>query len=266
MPLSLRLRRGKSEEPLSNSKVDSMVSKDTLDISFVVPCYNEAEHVTSALNTLKAVTSARRLRYEIIVMDDGSSDETSAVVQAYQNAHPEFPMTLHRNPTNRGLGWSYFEGAQMAQGEYYMIVNGDGDLPAETILKIVDHRGEADIINPYLANQYDRPLIRRIISYTFTGLVNVLGGHRLHYYNGPVLHRRVNILGVKTRAKGFGYQAELLCYLMRKGCTVVEIPFFSAYRHHQTDAFRLVNIFSVSRSLIRVFLTRFIRRDRSSPR
>lgn len=258
----MRWKKGKWGGRLLSSEVGSAVSKSVLDISFVVPCYNEAEHVASALDTLKTVTAARPLKYEIIVIDDGSSDDTSAVVHAYQSAHPELPITLHRNDSNRGLGWSYFEGAAMTKGEYYLIVNGDGDLPKETILSILERMGEADIISPYLANQYDRPLLRRVISYTFTALVNFLGGHRLRYYNGPVLHRRANILKVR-KARGFGYQAELLCSLMKRGCTVMEIPFYSAYRHHQTDAFRFYNILSVSKSLCRIFLTRFIRKDRS---
>lgn len=247
------LKEGKSEGRLLSSDID---------ISFAVPCYNEAEHVGSALETIRSVMAEHpSLTYEVVVIDDGSADQTSVTVQDYQRAHPDLPVTLHRNPVNRGLGFSYFEGAAMTRGEYYMIVNGDGDLPKKTVLSILDQKGKADIVSPYLANQSDRPLKRRIISYAFTGLVNLLGGHRLRYYNGPVLHRRENILKVKTRAKGFGYQAELLCTLMRKGCTVVEIPFFSAYRHHQTDAFRPANILSVLKSLYQIFLTRFIRKE-----
>ena len=261
---SLRSKEEKSEGPLSSFKMNPAISKDTqntkavLDISFLVPCYNEARNVTQALETIQSVMAVRPMRYEVLVIDDGSADETGDYVRTYQAAHPDLPIRLYRNDTNQGLGFTYFQGAAMTRGEYYMIVNGDGDLPTETILKIIDRKGEADIINPYLTNQYDRPLIRQIISFLFTNLVALLGGHRLHYYNGPVLHRRTNVLGMKTKTIGFGYQAELLCTLLRKGCSVIEIPFTSAYRHHQTDAFRLQNILSVLKSLYRIFLTRMI--------
>ena len=237
--------------------MDIAIPKDAIDITFVVPCHNEEENVESVLDTIKAAMAIRALTYETLVIDDGSTDNTSAVVRTYQMAHPELPVRPHRHPSNQGLGASYFEGAVMGKGRYYMLVNGDGDLPMESLLNIVDRMGEADIISPYLSNQYDRPLTRRVLSLMFKKLVDLLGGYRLHYYNGPVLHRRVNILETKTKARGFGYQAELLCHLLRKGCSVIEVPFASVYRHHQTDAFHLANILSVSKSLYHIFLTRF---------
>lgn len=236
------------------------LSSDTVELTFVVPCYNEEENVEKALETIKGAMAVRpHLTYEILVVDDASQDRTSAVVRAYQTSHPDLPITLHANPSNRGLGASYFEGAKMAKGRYYMIVNGDGDTSSETILSIVDRMGEADIINPYLINRHERPLFRRLLSFSFKSLVDLLGGHRLHYYNGPVLHRRMNIVEANLGTRGFGYQAELLSQLLRRGCSVIEVPFASQYRHHQTDAFRLSNIRSVLGSLGRIFLTRFKR-------
>ena len=239
--------------------METAVAINTVEITFFVPCFNEAENVGRALDAIQGAMAVCPASYEILVVDDGSSDRTSDVVQAYHAAHPHLPVRLHRNPSNRGLGFSYFEGASLAKGEYYMLVNGDGDLPSETILGIVRRRGDADIINPYFADQRTRPLIRRILSSTFTRLVSLLGGHSLHYYNGPVLHRRLNILEVKARPKGFGYQAELLCTLLRKGRSVIEVPFTPSYRHHQTDAFRLSNIVSVLRSLSYILFSRFRR-------
>ena len=232
-----------------------------VELSFVVPCYNEEKNVERALSAIAQAMVLRDIAYEVLVIDDGSADKTEAVVAAYQSAHPEIPVRFHRHALNQGLGATYLEGAFLARGEYYLLVNGDGDLPVETILAIVDRRGEAEIISPYLVNQRDRPLVRRIFSFLFTKLVGLLGGHRLRYYTGPVLHRRVNVLSANVRARGFGYQAELLCALLGKGHSVVEVPFSSDYRHHQTDAFHPANFFSVSKSLYRIFWRR-VRRPR----
>lgn len=236
-----------------------------VDISFAVPCYNEEKNIQRALEGLVCALAGRPLTYEIIVIDDGSRDETSATAKAYQAAHPDLPIQVKRNTTRRGLGASYFEGAAVAQGEYYMVVHGDGDMPAESLSKVIDKMGQAEIVNPYVVNQGDRPFVRRVISFVFRKLVDLLGGHRLHYYTGPVLHRRANVLKAKTRTRGFGYQAELLCYLLRRGCSVVEVPFVSKYHHHQTDAFHFSNFLSVSKSLYRIFLTRFTRRRMGTP-
>lgn len=251
-----RLKRVSWAEPSLNSEVDFAVSQGGIAITFFVPCYNEEENVEKALEAIQRVMASRGLTYEVLVMDDGSADKTSEAVRRYQAAHPDAPIRLHRNPTNLGLGTCYLEGASLAKGEYYMIVNGDGDLSADSLSAIVDRMGQADIISPYLANQKDRPLLRRVLSAIFKKLVDFLGGCPLRYYNGPVLHRRSNIVGAGIRARGFGYQAELLCDLIRRGCSVIEVPYTSVYPHQQTDAFRLKNILSVGESLVRIFWTR----------
>ena len=237
----------------------STLAKGTVDISFMVPCYNEEKNVEKALETIWSAMVVRSLTYEILIIDDGSVDNTSVVVRAYQTAHPDFPIRLHRNDSNQGLGASYFEGAELTRGQYYMIVNGDGDMSAESLSKIIDRIGEADIISPYVTNHRQRPFTRRVVSRLFKKLVDLLGGHRLRYYNGPVLHRRMNIVEAETRTRGFGYQAELLCLLLKKGCSVLEVPYASVYSHHQTDAFRWSNILSVLASLYRIFLARLKR-------
>lgn len=259
MMLFRRSREEKlAEQFLNFEREPAVLSEETVEVSFFVPCYNEGENVEKALDTIQTAVAERpRLTYEILVIDDGSTDQTDEVVKAYQKAHPERPIRLHRNPINLGLGASYVQGAALAKGYYYLIVNGDGDLPAEMILKLLDLRGEADIISPYVTNQRERPFHRQILSAAFTTLVGLFSGQRLRYYNGPVLHKRSNILEVRNVTRGFGYQAEILTHLLRKGRSIIEIPFASVYRHHQTDAFRLKNLLSVARSLLRIFLVRF---------
>lgn len=237
-----------------------MSGRESVDVTFFVPCYNEAENIAATLTTIESVVSTRSLSYEIIVVDDNSRDGTSAVVHAYRGAKADVPIRLQRNERNMGLGHNYLASASRARGRYYMLVNGDNDIPAVTISMILDHLGRADVIVPYLENQASRPLYRRVLSRLFTFLVNLLGGHRLRYYNGPVLHFRTNVERFKPNAAGFAYQAELLCRALDHGCSYLEVPFRSAmWPNTKTSAFHISNIVSVTASLGRIFAARLRR-------
>lgn len=230
---------------------------ESVDVSFFVPCYNEADNIAGALDTIESVARGKGLAFEIIVVDDASTDGTQAAVEAYCSRNGDAPIVFHRNRRNRGLGYNYLSWASGARGRYYMLVNGDNDISAETISTVLDLLGRADIVVPYLANQEERPLYRRVLSRTFTFLVNRLGGHRLRYYNGPVLHLRANVERFRPNTIGFAYQAELLCRALRHSCSYVEIPFRSAmWPNARTSAFHVSNIVSVLLSLVRIFLYR----------
>lgn len=224
---------------------------DSIEVTFLIPCYNEARNVTGALETARKIMEGKGVSYEILVVDDASTDRTSEVVEDYAKTHPEMPIALVRNPKNRGLGHNYLEGASRGKGRYYFLINGDNDIPVDDLGSILEQRGKADVIIPYL-DPDTRPLFRQLISRTFTLIVNVLGGHRLRYYNGPVLHLRANVIRFRPNTKGFGYQAELLCRALREGCTYHEVPFRSLAKTRLSSAFRLSNVFRVLGSLLRI--------------
>lgn len=242
-----------------------MSAGDPVDVTFIVPCLNEAGNVTGALGTIESVMKGRALSYEIVVVDDGSSDGTSAVVEAHARSNPHLPVVLHTNERNRGLGYNYLAWASRARGRYYMLVNGDNDISECTLATVLDRLGRAEVVIPYLENQEDRPLSRHIISKMFIFIVNLLGGNRLRYYNGPVLHLRENVARYRPNASGFGYQAELLCRVLRHGGSFVEVPFrFAGSDYVLSSAFRPRNFASVAKSFARILIYRLA--SSSSPR
>src|SRR6266571_4121350 len=103
---------------------------DELDLTIVVPCYNEAQNVTATLDTIAAaMRELPSLRYEIMVVDDGSRDATVKVVEQYACAHADLPIVLRQNSRNRGLTRTYVDGAFHGRGKYYRLVCGDNVEP-----------------------------------------------------------------------------------------------------------------------------------------
>ena len=98
---------------------------------------------------------------------------------------------------------------------------------------------------------------RRMLSKTFVFLVNTLSGHKLHYYNGPCLHRRTNVMRWNPTGSGFAYQAELLCLLLDMGKSYIEINIDNNDREEGfSRAFHVKNLLSVAHSLMQIFLRR----------
>jgi glycosyltransferase involved in cell wall biosynthesis len=223
------------------------------DISFFVPCLNEEKNVVNTLHVILASIAKTRVSYEILVVDDGSTDGTVVVVEAFQRERPEVPLRLVKNERNQGLGINYARTAPIACGTYYMLVNGDNVEREEVVVALLSRLGEADIINPFFGRLDNRPLTRRIVSRTFTILVNLLSGNHIGYYNGAVVHRRENVIRWHPGTRGFAYEAELITRLLANGATYVQIEVPGEERQHgSTAAFRPKNFVSVAGSLLRI--------------
>lgn len=229
-------------------------------ITFCVPCLNEEKNVGRALDTIVELMEELGKPYEIIVVDDASIDGTVDVVLERCQRYPQARIVLIKNPCCRGLGRNYFIAAQRASSEYFMVVNGDAADPPEAIRVILSYMGKADAAVPYLGSNDTRPLGRRLLSRTFTFLVSLLSGHRLKYYNGPVLHKTENVRMWFSETSGFGYQAELLCRLLDEGISVVEVQMVTNVRDQgASKAFKIGNFLSVSNTLFHIFLRRLER-------
>lgn len=223
------------------------------DITFFVPCLNEEKNVIGTIRVIMEAVAEAPVSYEILVMDDCSADGTVAVVEAFQKEHPEVPITLKTHDRHRGLGIMHEEGARIARGKYYMLVNGDNVERKEVIVALLSKLGRADMIIPYFGAMDNRPLQRRIISRTFTCLVNLIGGNRIGYYNGAVVHLRENVVRYHPGTRGFAYEAELITRLLSHGATCVQVEVPSEERQHGVSkAFRPRNFASVGYSLLKI--------------
>jgi hypothetical protein len=134
------------------------------------------------------------------------------------------------------------------------MVPGDNEIPAEAIKKIFSRAGVADIIIPYTANTWVRPLSRRVISKIFVILINTLFGIRLTYYNGTCVIKSSLLKKVPMTTWGFAYMAGILVRLIRQGASFSEVGVDIQPRDTgKSKAFRLKNVISVVSAIVRLF-------------
>lgn len=227
------------------------------DITFFVACYNEELNIVSCLNHLLSAVAEVGLTYDVVIVDDASSDGSVRLIQEFMQSHPEVAIKLLVNASNQGIGANYAEAAFHGCGKYYRVICGDDEERLETITEVLRHVGEADMILTYHSDASARPWSRRIISRAFTGLVNLVGGHKLKYYNGLAVHLRYNVMRWHSYAHGFGFQADLITRLLDMGATYLELPVVPDQRSKgRTKAFTFRNWCSVGHTFIEIFIRR----------
>lgn len=227
-------------------------------VSFIVPALNEERVVENVIRDIWRTVDRMIETYEIILIDDGSTDRTGEIMDTLARELPNVRV-LHNNP-NIGLGASYQRGVREAAYDYVMMLCGDGGLPAASLPPIIANIGRADIVIPYMTNLKEiKTPLRYFVSRSYTHVMNLLSGQKLHYYNGLPVHRRALLTNASIRSSGFGFQAEILVQLLRAGHSYVQVGVLGSETTNKTSVFRLRNIASVTRTVLRlaklVFMT-----------
>src|SRR3954468_17026913 len=106
-----------------------------VDLSVIVPAYNEEHRLLPTLERLHAYLSAQPLRYEILVVDDGSKDDTCGVVERAAQTLPH--VTLVRQLPNRGKGAAVRRGMLAARGQIRVMCDADCSIPPEQLPKLL---------------------------------------------------------------------------------------------------------------------------------
>lgn len=224
-------------------------------LSIIVPAYNEGALVKETLAEILSVANELD-DFEVIFVDDGSDDDTGAVMEDMVKTHLKVSVIHHK--VNLGLGAAYNTGVQAATHPYIILVPGDNCFTAGNLRSLFSHIGTADIVIPFHINaDTARPFFRRLISTTYTLLANLLSGKAIPYYNGTVIHRTELVKRIGVRTDGFAYQLDLLVRMLRNGFSYTTVGILVNERTAgKTKAFRFRNIAQVVSVFINIFLRR----------
>jgi glycosyltransferase involved in cell wall biosynthesis len=197
-------------------------------LSIVLPCFDEAERLPGTLAAYLAHFPPSRAEVELIVVDDGSSDGTSAIADQLAAADPR--VRVVRTPHNHGKGYAVRVGIQAAQGELVVFTDADGSYGPEQLERVVAALAGAPVaIGARLGSQAGSgsPLLRRLASPVFNRVMRLLLGLPFHDTQcGLKGFRRdaAEALFQRARVDGFAFDAEALLMARRLGIEVVEVP------------------------------------------
>ena len=246
--------------------------EDSIYLSLLVACHNEEANLPGTLDSLLDALRSFDFSWEILIVDDASTDGTRQVAEAYIQHAEGLPIRLIVNRHNQGLAQSYIDGAFLAQGQYYRLVCGDNVEPAETFNTIFARIGEADVIIPYPERSINRTRFRLLLSRLYTRLVCLITGHRIHYFNGLPIFLRRDVMRWHTNYYGFGFQADMVARMLDLNRSYVQVPVTVTERQAgASNALKMKNILSVGHTLFDLLVRRISReiyperRQRSEP-
>lgn len=226
---------------------------DSIQITFIIPCYNEEHNVIKAIKKVSKAAKILKLDYEIIVFDDASIDNTYEVVKNYIKDNLLLPIEIYRNKKNRGVAYNFVEASFKGKGKYCRLVCGDDVESLETHLTLLRKINQADLIIPYYTKIKNRSNFRHTISKSFTKIVNLITGFSINYYNGCPIYLRTDVMRWHVESTGLGYQAELITRLLREGKSYTEVP-LEGYDREGSASLRIRNVLSVCHSLLKLVL------------
>ena len=201
-------------------------------LSIIIPAYNEAHRIGRTLESIREFLQGTSLASEVIVVDDGSTDETAALVEQFMREHPQMAFRLERNRRNEGKGYSVRRGVLAARGEIVLFTDADLSAPIAEAPKLYEPIAAdmADVVigsralDPQLVTQ---PLGRRLAGRLFNLCVRALTGLRFKDTQcGFKAYRREAILPIfrVQRITGFGFDAEVLYLARKRGLRLREVP------------------------------------------
>jgi len=193
-----------------------------LSISF--PAWNEEANIGKAIEDGVRVASQLTDDFEVVVVDDGSTDHTADVVREYASQHPQVRLIQHK--VNQGYGAAVFDGLVGGTKEWAFFTDSDLQFVLDELERFWALRDKADLVIGYRAPRRDS-FIRKFNGLGWTWLTNVLFGYVSRDVDCAfklMSREAVNAVAPRVASRGATLSAEFLVRAKRMGFTFKEIP------------------------------------------
>ena len=229
-----------------------------LDLSVVVPLYNEEESLPHLVEQLLAALRPSGERFELVLVNDGSSDRTAEVLERLSQDIPELVGVLLRK--NYGQTAAMAAGFDVAQGE--VIVSLDGDLqndPADIPMLLAKLREGYDLVSGWRHQRQDAALQRKLPSKIANRLIGRVTGVRLHDYGCSLKAYRRDVLSDMRLYGELHRFLPALAFI--EGARITEVKVNHRARQFGSSKYGIDRTFRVLMDLLTVwFMKRFLTR------
>jgi len=202
-----------------------------LTYSVVIPAYNESARIRPTLDEILRHVQEQNWDAEILVVNDGSSDDTAQIVREYGKSNPE--VLLIENPGNRGKGYSVRNGMLHARGDICLFTDADLSSPiteARKLFEVLVAGADIAIGSRWLRSELQterQSLLRQAFGRIFNMVLRVILG--LHFADtqcGFKAFRRdaAQRIFPLQRIERWGFDPEILFLARRAGLRVEEVP------------------------------------------
>jgi dolichyl-phosphate beta-glucosyltransferase len=199
--------------------------------SFVIPVYNESSRVLAALTSVVGFIRARGWNAEVLVVNDGSTDNSADVVRSFAQTAPE--VRLIENPGNRGKGYSVRAGMLQARGHVVLFTDADLSAPieeAERLFAAIRHGADIAIGSRWLEKDRQtqrQPLYRQFFGRCFNAVTRLV--IRLPYADTQCGFKAFTRQAAQTvfqlqTIERWGFDPEILFIALKRDFWIIEVP------------------------------------------
>jgi glycosyltransferase involved in cell wall biosynthesis len=206
------------------------VSKPSATMSVIFPAFNEEGNIRRTVEEAVKVLSKVAMNWEIIVVDDGSSDATTAICDDLKARHPEVELISHGQ--NRGYGAALKSGIMAARYDLIFFSDSDGQFDLRELQHLICWAADYDIVAGYRAKRQD-PLHRRINAVGWNVLMRLVLGIKIRDVDCAFkLFRRAVFDQVQIRCVGAMVNTEILAQATRLGMRIHQVKVSHFPRRH----------------------------------
>jgi len=189
-------------------------------LSVVIPAYNEEESIGDVIKKLQNILENSGYNYDVIVVDDGSTDKTADIVQ-------ETGVRLIRHPFNRGYGAALKTGIRHAQHDIVVITDADGTYPVDAIPSLVERMSEHDmVVGARTGESVKIPFIRQPAKWMLGKIANYLTGTKIPDLNSGLraFRKDVALKFFNLLPSGFSFTTTITLAMLTNDYLVHYVP------------------------------------------
>lgn len=203
-------------------------TQDSLKLSVVLPAYNEAENIEEVVDKIDRIARQMKLKYELIVVDDGSKDETRKKAINCANNKSHIRVVSYRK--NMGKGHAIKTGFMHTLGNFVIFMDSDLDVEPGCIVRYIKalKYGDLAIASKWHPESNIKvPLVRKLLGHSFNVLVRLLTGLKVNDTQTGLKAVRRDALKKffhKLAINRYAFDVELLVVANISGLKIVELP------------------------------------------
>jgi dolichol-phosphate mannosyltransferase len=222
------------------------------DLSLVIPCFNEEAVVRETATRLLEAFRAAKVRLELVLVDNGSSDRTGAIID--EMVAEGFPVVKATVAVNQGFGYGVLTGLERCRGRWVGFMCVDDQVHPQDVVRLYEIAAKAKTPKLFKVRRRFRldGRIRRVVSFTYNLVTTLLFGDlgSMDLNANPKILPRPYLQAMRLRSRDWFLDAEVMIKAKRMGLPVYEMNIFALMRAEGVSHVRPTTCWEFIRNLL----------------
>lgn len=185
-------------------------------LTVIIPAKNEGGTIESVARSCLANLRKHSIKNQIIIVDDGSDDDTFEKASNFQIQNPE-QVRVIRHHQSLGVGGAYKSALPSVQTDFVTWLPGDGEADESILPNLLERMSEKEVILTFPVKSWpERTIGRILLSYVFQRVLNLTFFNRVRYFNGSSLYPTEFVKNIPLSSNGFFFNSEILIRVLSR--------------------------------------------------